>query len=241
MTQSIGNLDRLPPALRSPAVTYADMVRQVTNGKAIGLAFYGLCVGGRFNPAVQPARNVLVVEKIELPSLRKLSQQGVKLARTGIAAPIVMTPKYITASLDTFPLELLEIQQQHVQIFGDEYFADLPLKDEHVRMQCERELKTALVGMRQGLLRTAGRDRALHDVVVDATEGLLRVLRGILWLRDQREPSPSDALVGEVEKTLERKLPGICAGLDANTRHGWESFEALYADVNTLGELIDAW
>jgi hypothetical protein len=241
MPDTVANLDRLPEPLRKPAGVYAPMVRQIAGADAVALAFYGLAVTGRFDPTRQPARNVLVLEKVDLNVLRRISEQGSKLARTGIAAPVVMTPAYIQASQDTFPLELMEIQQQQVLLFGRDCFAELAFQDEHVRMQCERELKAALIGMHRGVLASAGRDRAIHPLAMDAVEGLVRVLRGILWLRGTREAMPADQMVGAVEQAVARELPAVRHALSTSAQQGWDAFQQLYHDVNVLGEIVDAW
>ena len=75
-----------------------------------------------------------------------------------------MTPAYLSGSVDSFPLELLEIQQRRAVLWGDDYFADLKLDQADVRLQCERELKRILLGMRQGLLASGG-DPAPRRVV----------------------------------------------------------------------------
>ncbi len=235
------NLEGLPERLREPARTYARTVQQVAGKDAAALAFYGLVLGGAVDLSTQPARNVLVLETINLETLRSLGSQASRHARTGIAAPVVMTPEYIARSRDTFPLELLQIQQQNVLVFGKDFFSELTFEDAHVRMQCERELKTALLAMHHGLLATAGRDRWLHEAVANVAEGLVRILRGISWLKGIRDARPAADVLTEVEQAVGRKLPGIRAALDPTQRHDWGAFQLLYDDVAGLGTLIDAW
>jgi hypothetical protein len=173
--------------------------------------------------------------------LRELAGRGTVLGKSHIAAPLVMTPEYIAASLDTFPLELLEIHQNHLVLFGEDHFSDLSFDDGHVRLQCERELKTVLIALRQGLLAAAGREKFVGALVVDAAEGLMRTLRGMLWLRGQKDPKPAADVLTQVEKIVGRKLAGVRLALDRAGHHGWSEFESLYADVEALGEAADAW
>lgn len=241
MTETTINVERLPERLRPSVQAYAETIRQTAGADAAALVFHGLVVGGTFDPSTQPARNALVLHKIDLEMLRRLGAKGSRHARAGIAAPVIMTPDYISRSLDTFPLELLEIQQQQVLVFGKDYFGELSFQATHMRMQCERELKTALLAMQDGLLGTAGRERLVHGLAADAAEGLVRVLRGILWLKGIREArSTADTLV-EVEKVVEQKLPGLLAALNPSHRHDWNTYQALYDDVARLGQLVDRW
>ena len=69
------------------------------------------------------------------------------MGKAKIAAPLIMTQDYIQNSLDSFPLEFLEIQQHHLCLFGQDSFAELSFYQPHLRLQCERELKSMLIGM----------------------------------------------------------------------------------------------
>lgn len=240
MPETTHSIERLPDRLHEPVRAYAQWVQQTLRTDVAALVFYGLVVGDELDLSAQPARNVLVLEKVNLDVLWKLGEHGTRHAKAGIAAPVVMTPEYINRSLDTFPLELLEIQQQHVLIFGKDLFSDLTFVDAHLRMQCERELKVALLTMHDALLSTGGRDRLLHPVVANVAEGLVRIIRGIAWLKGIREPHPTLETVAAVEEAFARKLPGIHSALDRTQRHDWPAFKTLYDDVHTLGTLVDA-
>ena len=87
----------------------------------------------------------------------------------------------------------------------------------------------------------AGKEKYLGAIEVDIGEGLLRTLRGLLWLKGQRDAKPAGEVLSEVEKIAERKLAGMRNALDLTAPHGWTQFEMLYRDVEALGEIADAW
>src|SRR4029078_1934796 len=120
---------------------------------------------------------VLVLETIQLEALRQLAIAGPEFGRHQIAAPVAMTPKYLDDSRDTFPLELLEIQQAHCTLFGPEFFASLEFRWAEARLQCERELKVILIGMHQRLLSAAGDVKRLQSTQAVLGESLLRISR----------------------------------------------------------------
>ena len=241
MADELAGLARVTEPMREPIRAYAVLVRELAGSSAKALTLFGAIAADSFDPSRHTARSVLVLDNVDLPMLRRVSNHGVALGRKSISAPLVMTPKYIGASLDTFPLELIEIHQMHLTIFGEEFFDDLKFEDVHVRLQCERELKTILIGLRQGLLAAAGRDKVISALETDVGEGLTRTLRGMLWLKGQKQAEPAGVVVTEVEKIIDRKLPGVRTALDPSGRHGWDEFQALYGDVEALGEIADAW
>lgn len=234
-------LTGVPEAMREPVRRYAETLRGLAGDNARSLTLFGAVTDGVFSPRTHTARSVFVVGAVDLEMLRRLARQGPRLGKARIEAPLVMTPEYIEASVDTFPLEFLEIAQRHVCVFGEDYFRELPLQAADVRHQCERELKTIQIGMRQALLAAAGRDKALTTVEVDVGERLLRSLRGLLWLHGDAAPGPAADTVAAIESGIRRPLPGVRSAIDHRSRHGWDEFKTLYSDVDALRTHIDAW
>ncbi|MFQ5580592.1 MAG: hypothetical protein ACE5FZ_08260 [Nitrospiria bacterium] len=236
-----GGIDRIPDAMRRPVEQFKEEVRGLAGSNGLALTLYGAIAADSFDPKRHTVRSVFVLKKVDLDMLRQLAKNGVKLGKAGIAAPVIMTPEYIEVSLDTFPLELIEIHQCHMTLFGEDYFKTLSFNDDHIRHACERELKSILIGMRQGLLAAAGREKLFATVEADMAERLIRTLRGILWIKGLKEPHPALEVVSEVEKVLEFKLPGLKDVLLRAGEHGWEEFKLLYAEIEVLAEIVDAW
>ncbi len=227
--------------MRVPLDELAALLRQLAGDNANSLAVFGALAAGSFDPERHTVCSVLVLDKIDLNFLRTLAENGERLGKSRFAAPLIMTPAYIAASLDTFPLELIEIHQCHLTVFGPDHFDDLSFEDRHVRLQAERELKSILISLRQGLLAAAGRHSFLEAVEMEIGEKLVRTMRGMLWLKDSKEAKQAAAVIAEVEGLTDRRLDGVRAALDPGAAHGWAEFEKLYHDVASLGNTVDAW
>jgi hypothetical protein len=234
-------IERLASPVRAAALEYVDVWQSLAGGSLQALVFFGRVVSSQYDTRWHLADNAVVLSDVDLYLLRRLAPAGKKFGRRGIAAPIILTPAALRDSLDTFPLELLEIQRQHVLIFGQDLFGELRFEPEHVRLQCERELKTLLIGMRQGLLAAAGREKQLDGLEVSTVENLLRTLRGLLWLKDLAEPDSPEGLIAGVEQMLDRKLIAVRAVVQGTADKGWDQFVALYEDLEILGKKVDAW
>jgi hypothetical protein len=232
--------DRLPADMREPLRRYIELLHELAGGEVEGLTVYGAAADGTFAPGVGLVRSVLVLRQVDLNLLRRIAERGGVLAREGIAAPIVMTGAYIRASLDTFALEFIEIQQAHVTLEGPDLFEDLAFRDEDVRLQCERELKVLLIRMRQGLLASGGRDEFIGELERDIGEGLVRTMRGMLWRRGAREHRSTPQVIAELEKRTGTTLAGVRAASTPSADRGWEDYLSLYGDIARLGEIADA-
>jgi len=241
MGETTLDVSGLAAAVRAGVEEYAGVVREMAGANAKALIVYGAAVSESFDRGRHSIQNVLVLEAMDLAFLRALAERGAMLGRLGIAAPLVMTPAYIESSRDTFPLELIEIQQRHAVVFGPDYFRDLQFEAGHVRLQCERELKVSLIALREGLLIAAGRAGVLAKVLTTGVEQIVRALRGLLWLQGQKEGRAALEIVEAAEGILQRKLAGLRTALDPRSTHGWSEFEEVYHDVEAVKKYVDAW
>jgi len=230
---------QLSESLREGAAYYLQRLQELAGPRLLGLTFFGASALGAFDPLRHTARNVVIFDRIDLDLLHKIAELGPRFGQFGIAAPLVMTPQFILESLDTYPLEFLEVQEQHVTLLGEDYFAALRLDREHVRLQCERELKSFLIRMHQGLLAAAGNDQRLENVETHIAEGLLRVLRGILWLNGRPGPRSAFDLVAAAAQLVNRPLLGLQEAMNSSDVAYWNKFQDLYADLQALGQFVN--
>jgi len=228
------NLGKIAESVRPGVRRLVETISQVAGQGGRGLTVYGPAIADGFDEARDTVSSVLVLDAVDLGLLRRLASEGVRLGRERIAAPLIMTPTYIAESCDTFPLELLEIHQNHLTLFGEDFFGELSFQSTHMRLQCEREFKRILIRLRQGILAAAGRERMLADLETDIGVHLLRTLRGFLWIKDQREFLPASAVVAAVEKLADRQLPSSRQAILATFDRGWSAYESLYGEVEAL-------
>lgn len=224
----------IPAPLRAPLTELADRLSELFSERLLGLALYGGVLESMADHRAVPAQTVMVLERVELAPLRRLSQFAALLGRQGFAAPLAMTPEYISASLDTFPLELMEIQQLHVTVTGRDFFENLEVNAEHVRLQCERELKRILMRVRQGVLLAADHEHLIGQLVADIGLHIGRALRGMAWLDGIRDYASREQVVGHCAKMIDRPLAGVAQAMKVAAGHGWTDLEALYADIEAL-------
>lgn len=234
------DISTIPPALRKPFAAFAEVLLELAGDDLLGLsAFGGAAVA---DPCFEqaPLRSVAVLRRVDLQMLDRLAARGSRWGRQGVAAPLIMTPEYIEASRDAFPLELLEIQQLERRVCGDEHFADLTFVPADLRLQAERELKSELIQLRQGLLAAAGKHRLLHELCMAAAERSVRVVRGLLHLLGRRAPDAAREVFEVAAEATGLKLVTLARALAAPAPLDFEGFRRCYAEVADLAAHVDA-
>lgn len=225
---------RISPRLRGLLDHLAGLLTGIYGEGFLGLTVFGAALDERAGGDDEGIDTVAVLSRVELPLVRRLAEHGADLGRRGFSAPLLMTPEYIAASLDVFPLELLEIHQRHVTTTGRDFFNDLPFADTHVRLQCEREFKRVLLRIRQGLLSSGGRSDVLEALEMDIGRHLLRAMRGFLWLNGKRDYHTAESVISQCGTLTGRSLMGVANAIRSGGEHGWNELLALNEDAEAL-------
>lgn len=232
------NVASLPANTQGSFRELGQLTAELMGEELLGFTAFGGWLADDPLYAGTPARSVLVLSRIDLRKLDQLAARGPRFGQRGLAAPLLMTPPYIAASRDVFPLELLEIQQTGIGVLGADHFGPLTFAPADVRLQCERELKSALIQLRQGLLAAAGQHKRLADVCRAEGDRLMRVLRGLLHLKGTAATGAGQLVAATAAQTglpLETLKAAVAnpAGVD------FAAFERLYGELVALAEYVD--
>ena len=55
--------------------------------------------------------------------------------------PVFFTEDYIIRSTDVFPIEFLDMKENHVTLYGKDLFEAIAVDTKNLRFQCEQEIK----------------------------------------------------------------------------------------------------
>lgn len=159
---------------------FREILAEVTEVHSLHIV--GSAVTSDYVDGVSDVNSVIVFEKFDLRALDFLATRGKKFRKRRVAAPLVMTPQYIEDSLDTFPIEFLNFGLFHVTVYGPDLFAPLLIDRAHLRLQCEREIKSKLIWLRQSCLSSMGDRKQLLEYLAASISGYVPLFRGVIHL-----------------------------------------------------------
>jgi len=223
----------LPPALRSRLADYAQKVAALCGDRLESLCLFGAALTPDWCPG-RPIHQVMVFTRDDLDLIGRLGALGPGAVTLGLAAPLLVTATLIRTSLDTFPLEWLEITNSHAVLLGHDPFQDLSFAREHVRLQCERECAVLCISLRQRLLRGPA---SINQPLVNLAEHALRVLGGMLYLKHQRCPGAPSAVIADSQRLLALDLTPIMRAWQGET--GRDLLIAIHRLLSGLEERCD--
>ncbi len=199
-----------------------------------------------YNEKLSDINSVIVLNDMDLKFIEFLAPLGRKYGKKGIAAPLVMTPEYIKNSLDAFPIEFHDFKLIHKTVYGPDILQQIEVDRSYLRLQCEREIKSRLIGLRQGYVSSLGKKKDLKAVLTRSFTGSMALFRAIIALLGKVPPvsraevisvftSSTSVQTGPFDKMLQLK-----AGRIKPSEQELQSlFEDYYATFEATGKIID--
>lgn len=205
---ALQNLDRLHEAVRSDVEAYCQKVMSAlgTNLKAISV--YGSASGPDFLPGKSNVNLVLVVHDLDhevIEGMLEIVKWGMKRS---IVPPLLLTAEYINTSLDVFPIEFSEMSDSQVLLTGYDCLSSLEIDADHLRLECEYQVKAAVLRTRQAYLEVGRTRKGAESVLHASLTSLIPVFRAMLKLKGVEVPRRKVEVVKSVSEVF---------GLDAGT------------------------
>lgn len=149
----------------------------------ISIVLYGSAAGEDYRPGKSDLNFLIVLSEDAIDHLDRAMDTVSRWSRKNVAIPLFMTPAYIDSSLDSYPLEFLNMQRTYIPVYGRDILKDMSFPLDHLRLQCEREIKGKLLLLREGFLRTEGNRKRMQELISASITAFISIFCGILYLK----------------------------------------------------------
>ena len=185
---SIINEKKLHIEVQKKFIPYFEAMSEIHGDNLISVFIYGSAAGENYVPKISDINSVFVFKNLN-PSILKTSLKAVsKGISKKIAAPLFMTKDYISSSLDVFPIEFLDMKENHILLYGEDVLSGLQINGEHIRLFCEQQLKGKLIRIRQAYLEVGLKKKGLEALLKESLNSLIPVFRNLIRLKEQQSP-----------------------------------------------------
>src|ERR1700674_1218751 len=129
------------------------------------IILYGSAARGDFRDAHSDLNALCILRSLRAAELSRVSPV-VRWWTTAQhqPAPLFFSVDELRQSADVFAIELLDMQQSHRVLYGQDVIAGITVPMNLHRVQVEHELRTLLLKLRQHFLREAGNQQELGAV-----------------------------------------------------------------------------
>ena len=227
---------------------FADDYRKVFGNQLISVVLYGSAITAEYIHKKSDLNFLVVVSEEGIEQLHSVYDLVAKWRKKRVGTPLFLTKAYINSSIDTFPIEFLNIKRNYRIVFGEDILEGLSFEKEFIRMQCEREIKGKLLLLRERYVETRGKAIALRTLATNTLPDFIFIFKGLLYLLDKEVPSAKMETVTVLTKALnldQELFLSLLSLKDLTLKPSAKEIERLFQkylkEIRTLAMLIDTW
>jgi len=167
---------------------FVNRLRTAAGTNLESVILFGSAVAGDFHPEFSNLNLFCVVRDSSYAALQSLSPAVKWWDSQKQPPPLFITREELGRSADVFTIELLDMQQHHRVVFGDDVVKDLPIPANLHRVQVEYELREKLSLLRQHLLFACGNDTRLWELLIRSVSSFATLFRHALIVLGRQAP-----------------------------------------------------
>lgn len=170
-------------------------VREAGGSNVESVVLFGSAVAGDFRDGLSNVNLMCVLRDTSLKALQALSPAARWWDGKKQTPPLCMTKHELQRSTDVFTIELLDMQQHHRVLFGDDPLKNLQIPMDLHRVQVEYELREKMILLRQHLLLAANHESRLWELVLRSAPSFSTLFRhALITLGEAKSTSRRDAV-----------------------------------------------
>ncbi|HZW96965.1 MAG TPA: nucleotidyltransferase domain-containing protein [Candidatus Eremiobacteraceae bacterium] len=197
---------------------FVGRLRAAAGANLESVILFGSAAGGDFHPEFSNVNLFCVIRDSSFAALQALAPAVKWWDSQKQPPPLFMTRDEIERSADVFTIELLDMQEHHRVLFGEDVVKSLSIPANLHRVQVEYELREKLALLRQHLLLASGNNSRLWELLLRSVSSFATLFRHALIVLGHDAPVSRREAVHALSKKIGFDASGILRVLDVRER-----------------------
>ncbi len=166
-----------------PTSTIDEFVRRVREAGGANVEcviLFGSAVAGDFHAGLSNVNLLCVLRDASFQALQAISPAAKWWDKQKQPPSLCMTKQELLRSTDVFTVELLDMQQHHRVLFGEDVLTGVHIPMDLHRVQVEYELREKLILLRQHMLLASGDESRMLDLLLRSAPSFSTLFRHAL-------------------------------------------------------------
>ena len=167
---------------------FVTKLRDAAKDNLVSVILFGSAVAGDFHPEYSNVNLLCAVRDSSYAALQAVAPAVKWWDSQKQPPPLFMTRSEVERSADVFTIEMLDMQQHHRVLFGEDVVQKLSIPPNMHRDQVEYELREKLTLLRQHMLLALGNDSRLWEVLLRSVSSFATLFRHVLIVLGDEAP-----------------------------------------------------
>ena len=153
----------------------------------ITVTLYGSAASGDFHEKFSDLNVLCVLRVVGLPELRRASNAVEWWVSQKQPAPLLLSAEEAANASDAFPVEFLDMRENHRVLFGKDVVSTIEISTRNHRQQVEHELRTGLLRLRARYLTVQRKDNEVVELMARSITTFATLARHALMLAGEQD------------------------------------------------------
>jgi hypothetical protein len=193
-------------------------LRDAAGANLESVILFGSAIAGDFHPEFSNVNLFCALRDCSFVALQAIAPAVKWWDSQKQPPPLFMTRREIERSGDVFTIELLDMQQHHRVLFGEDVVKGLSIPANLHRVQVKYELREKLALLRQHLLLASGNDSRMWELLLRSVSSFATLFRHALIVLGYDAPGGKREAVQVLAEKLEFDASSVLQTLDVRER-----------------------
>jgi hypothetical protein len=193
-------------------------LRAAAGANLESVILFGSAVAGDFHPEFSNVNLICVIRDSSFAALQALAPAVKWWSAQKQPPPLFMTRDEMERSVDVFTIELIDMQQHHRVLFGEDVVQRLSIPPHLHRVQVEYELREKLVLLRQYFLLASGSESRMWALLLRSISSFSTLFRHALIVLGDGASVRNRQAVQALSKQIGFDASGILQVMDVRER-----------------------
>lgn len=162
----------------------------------LSVSLYGSAASGEYAFGHSNVNVAIFLKDARIENVAKAARL---MRKHRLITPAFFTEKFIIDSADVFPIEFLDMKENHIALYGRDLLSGIEVDIKNLRFQCEQELKSKIINIKRAYIETetiAGLRKLLFKTFVST----LHILRNVIRLKGRKPPYRKEDILSGLSK-----------------------------------------
>lgn len=203
MTSLTTTYQDMPKDVRERLSRFVAQLKKSFGDDILGIILYGSVARGEYIEGRSNINVLLLMARVDLVMLQECARMQRSWSQENIVTPLFFTEGELRVAADLFPLEFLEMRDQHIVLEGRNPFPRLQINESHLALLCEQEIQGNLLRLRQQFVEGRGRPEAIQTILPISLTALLPCLRGLYRILRKTVSYDSETVLKQLKENLQ--------------------------------------
>jgi hypothetical protein len=203
---------------RAIAQQLVDQLRVVLGPRLQSATLYGSVARGEAIAGVSDVNVMVLIDNIDPRTLTAVAPVAQRWVESGQTPPLMLERDQWLRASDVFAIELADMQDAHVTLYGSDPVAQEVAKPSDLRTQAERELRGKLLQLQTGMIMSSAKPEALGLLLMKALPSFATYLRAVLRIERMPVPGSTSEVISKGLSVVNADPSAFLEALDARQK-----------------------